>query len=157
MISIIRSMFSEKMFLTGQPEEQRRHSLEMAVAALLIEVSRADLDLAESEKMSVITTLSKTFSLTGQELTELVALAEQEVEASVSIYQFTQLVNQEYSQTEKLELVEAMWKVAFADGSIDKYEDHLIRKVTDLIHVSHSDFIQKKLKVAESVDSAQES
>lgn len=156
MITTIRSFFIEKMFLPEQQESQKKYALEMAVAALLIEVSRADLDLSSSEKMSVITTLKQTFSLSGPDLVELIALAEQEVESSISIFQFTQLVNQEYSQPEKLELIEAMWRVAFADGELDKYEDYLIRKVADLIYVSHSDFIQRKLKVAESLDSNQE-
>lgn len=153
---MIRSFFTEKLFPPEQPESQKKRALEMAVAALLIEVSRADLDLNDSEKTSVILTLKKTFSLSNQDLDELVVHAEQEVESSVSMYQFTNLVNQEYSHSEKVELIEAMWRVAFADGELDKYEDYLIRKVADLIYVSHSDFIQRKLKVAEYLTSSQE-
>ena len=73
-------------------------------------------------------------------------MAESEVEESVSLHQFTRLVNDNYNPEQKLALIESMWKVAFADGELDKYEDYLIRKVADLIYVSHSEFIRCKLK-----------
>lgn len=152
MLASIRNFFSEQMSLSAQREEARQHSMEMAVAALLIEVSRADLELAEVEKQSVEKTLRRKFSLSDDELEHLVKLAKVEVEESVSIYQFVQLVNDNYEYADKVKLVEAMWEVAFADGALDKYEDHMIRKIADLIHVSHSDFIQRKLKVAEASD-----
>lgn len=152
MIAIIRSFFSEQLSLTAQREQARERSLEMAVAALLIEVSRADLNLVEAEKRSVEQTLKRQFSLTDEELDELVKMAELQVEESVSLYQFVQLVNENYEYADKVRLIEAMWEVAFADGELDKYEDHMIRKIAELIYVSHSDFIQRKLKVAEASD-----
>lgn len=127
---------------------------QLAVAALLIEVATADhiLDEAELTKLSVI--LEKKFSLPHEQLVELTDLAKSESADSTSLYQFTQLINRDCSHTEKFELIKAMWDVAYTDMNIDKYEEYIIRKVADLIHVSHSDFIKaKKIIQMTSVDS----
>ena len=79
-------------------------------------------------------------------INELIDDAEKTVEESTSLYEYTRVVNDEFSYTDKLELLSRLWKLAFADGSLDKYEDHLIRKISDLIHISHSDFIRIKLE-----------
>ena len=117
---------------------------QLAVAALLIEVATADhiLDEAELTKLSAI--LEKKFALPQDQLVQLTELAKSESADSTSLYQFTQLVNSECSHAEKFELIKAMWDVAYTDMNIDKYEEYIIRKVADLIHVSHSDFIRAK-------------
>lgn len=117
---------------------------QLAVAALLIEVATADhiLDEAELTKLSAI--LEKKFTLPHEQLIELTELAKSESADSTSLYQFTQLINRDCSHAEKFELIKAMWEVAYTDMSIDKYEEYIIRKVADLIHISHSDFIRAK-------------
>ena len=85
--------------------------------------------------------------MSEEELGELVKLAESEANQATSLYEFTRLINDEYDYKEKVELIENMWKIAFSDEQLDKYEEHLIRKISDLIYVSHSDFIKTKLNV----------
>jgi uncharacterized tellurite resistance protein B-like protein len=73
------------------------------------------------------------------------------VSESTSLYEYTRLINDSCSYQDKLNLVNSLWKIAFADNSLDKYEEHLIRKISDLLHVSHSDFIKEKIKVKEFI------
>lgn len=146
MLVRIRQFFNTYLTAEGEatqvsPEE----ATQLAAAALLIEVSRADYNLDEIERTAVLETLRDKFDLDPVMLDSLVKLAEEEIDKSASLYQFTRLINDFYSYAQKLELIGLMWKIAFADGNLDKYEEHLIRKVAELTYVSHNDFIRLKL------------
>jgi uncharacterized tellurite resistance protein B-like protein len=99
------------------------------------------------ERESVLTALQRAFGLSGTELQELAQLAEQSADQATSLHQFTDLMNRQYSPEQKVEVVALLWRVAVADGHIDKYEDYLVRKLADLLYVSHRDFIRSKHKV----------
>ena len=116
-------------------------------AALMIEVMLADFSLDDREQQAFISVLKRSFDLDENEVMELEELAHAKVEEATSLYEFTRQINDNFSLDEKLELVRNMWKVAFADGEIDRYEDGIIRRVTELIYISHSDFIRMKLEV----------
>ena len=139
-------------------EDGQRHSvdqLHLASAALLIELTRADRDIDESESKALLDILKKRFDLSADDLDELMTLAEQEAQDATSLYQFTSLINENFSREEKSQLILNMWEVAFADGRIDRYEEHMIRKVSDLLHLSHKDFISGKQEArARAGDSA---
>ena len=82
---------------------------------------------------------------------ELRALAHEKAEESTSLYEFTALVNTQFSVDAKLSLIKNMWRIAFADGEVDRYEDGVIRRVSELIYVSHSDFIRMKIAARDGV------
>lgn len=117
---------------------------QLAVAALLIEVATADHVMDGTELNALINLLERKFSLPHEQLLELADLAKTEAAEATSLYQFTQLINNECAASEKFELIKGMWEIAYADNQLDKYEEYVIRKVADLIHVSHSDFIRAK-------------
>jgi uncharacterized tellurite resistance protein B-like protein len=148
MIRRIQRFFSARI-QSGVQGGQQNHerALQLATAALLIEVTRADFHVEQSERRAVISAVQALFELSRQETDELVALAEEEVDGSVSLFQFTQLVDQEFSQEQKAKVIEMMWRVAFADLDKDKYEEYLVRKVADLLHVPHSIFTRTRHKV----------
>ena len=116
----------------------------LASAALLIEVATIDQYFDDTEFKKLQLLLTQTFSLTEGEVNELVKLAEKEASESTSLYQFTQLINRHCDDQQKYQLTCNLWQMAYADGVLDKYEEHIIRRITDLIHVSHSDFIRAK-------------
>ena len=124
----------------------RDHVLKLTSSALLIELIKVDHSVTNDEQVAVFKALKDAFQLEQNEIDELIELAEAEVKDATSLYQFTSLVNEHYQADEKIKLLEALWHVAFADGNIDRYEDNLIRRICELIHLSHSDFIQTKLK-----------
>jgi uncharacterized tellurite resistance protein B-like protein len=143
----IKLFFSEQL----SPGDQRNpeQAIQLAAAALMIELSRADFQQQPEEQAAIETALNKKFTLDPRQLAELVQLAEQEAREATSLYQFTRLINDHYSPEQKFKLVTALWEVAFADGDISKYEDHMIRKVAELIYLPHSEFIRAKLAVKE--------
>lgn len=127
------------------------HQKQLAVAALLVEVAMADHQFSELELQNINGILKRKFSLSPDELDELVNLAKHETNHATSLHQFTQLINQYCSQEEKFNLMKAMWEMAYADGDLNKYEDYIIRKVADLIYVPHSEFIRTKSLVKASL------
>lgn len=122
-------------------------TLQLAAAALLLEVARADYQRDQREFTAVKQALQQRFGLSEADLHELLQRAESESSSATALYPFTRLINENCDEREKTELIQALWQVAAADGDIDKYEDHLIRQVADLLYVSHSDFIRTKLTV----------
>ena len=127
------------------------HSLQLATAALLIEMTRADFKVEESERRMVGEAIRRTFDLSPEETAELIGLADEESRQSVSIYDFTRLIDRGFALEQKKHVVELLWRVALSDAELEKHEEHLIRKVAKLIHVRHSDFIDAKLRAQDSL------
>jgi uncharacterized tellurite resistance protein B-like protein len=126
----------------------REKARNLAMAALLVEVLRADYETAEAERRQVVESLRGMLGLGEAECAELLADAEQQVDRAHDLHQFTAEVNRALAPEEKLRLVEQMWRVAGADATVHKYEEHIIRRVSDLLHVSHREFIAAKLRAA---------
>ena len=147
MIKKIKELISNLSDKDVQEESQDSSLINNACAALLIEIAYADKDFDESEKMSLKNSLMTTYKIDEIEIDELILDASQSVQESTSLYGYTRIVNDEFSYDEKLNLLKNLWKIAYADGNLDKYEEHLIRKISDLIHVSHRDYINIKLEV----------
>ncbi len=121
--------------------------LDRACAALLVEIAFADKDFDEREKESLKQSLLKSYAIDIETINEIINDAKKTVEESTSLYEYTRTVNDEFEYPQKLNLLENLWKVAYADETLDKYEEHLLRKISDLIHISHSDYINVKLRV----------
>ena len=136
--------FFDSYFSAGDDNTHSVDQLQLASAALLIELTRADNQVDESETRKLLAILKQRFDLPETELEELVALASQQNQEATSLYEFTSLINEKFDVREKSQLILNMWEVAFADGRIDRYEEHLIRQVSDLLHLSHKDFITGK-------------
>ena len=145
MIKKIKDLLSNFSKEEERLEEEGISELDKACSALLIEVAFADKVFDESEILSLTTSLKEIYNLEHDTINELVSDAERTVNESTSLYEYTRVVNDEFSYNNKLQLLSRIWKLAFADGALDKYEEHLIRKISDLIHISHSDFIKIKL------------
>jgi len=149
MIDAIKRFFDDNLGTPAQDEEESRRicRLQLASAALMMELMRTDRHIDAKERETFSEALRRTFDLDAQTLKEISELAETEAQQATSLYEFTSLVNDSYSFEEKRTLLENMWRVAFADHHLDKYEEQLIRKIADLIHVPHSEFIRCKLRV----------
>ena len=147
MIDKIKNLISNLSKKEEQNQELNSSLLDNACAALLVEIAFADKDFDDTEKDSLRETLVKTYGLNEEEIEEIIQDADRSVEESTSLYGYTRIVNDEFNYEDKLDLIRNLWKVAYADGNLDKYEEHLLRKISDLIHVSHSDYINIKLEM----------
>lgn len=128
----------------GEPEDTR--ALQLACAALLVEVSRADAHVAPVEESEVLAALRRAYGLQEAQARALAAEARGLSDQAVSLSDFTRLLNERLSREERARVVELLWQVAWADGRIDRYEDYWVRKIADLLYVSHADFIRAKLR-----------
>ena len=134
-------------FFKQQEETSESHKPELAAAALLVEIMNADHELSDEESESIKTILFETLFLTEEVANELLETAKQQVHEASDLFQFTAIINETYSADEKVSLIESLWKVAYSDKKLDKYEEHMVRRIADLLYVSHSDFMQTKNRI----------
>ncbi|MGR2737107.1 tellurite resistance TerB family protein [Billgrantia sp. Q4P2] len=151
MLDTIQRFFQQAL---AEPErsENPAPTLELATAALLCEVMRADYHTDEAQLAALRELLMGHFQLSGSAVEELMEMAREEVEHSVDHYQFVSLIKQHYDYGQRCELVRMMWSLAQADGETHHLEEHRIRRLAELLHVSHSDFIRTKLQVQGKVE-----
>lgn len=143
MLSLLKDLFATVLGAEGSAPDST-HRRQLAAAALLTEVARADQHRDASEEGAMQEALGRVFDLPAGEIDALLDRAQAEVKASASDYAFTRLINEAFTAEEKSALLVEMWRVAFADGKLHKYEEHFIRRITALLHVPHSEFIRTK-------------
>lgn len=114
----------------------------LAAAVLLVEVMMADHKITDSEKEHLGESLVNMFGMQAAEASALVRDARNKHELLVSLHEMTNIINTHFDHQRKLELILQMWRMAYADRQWDKYEEHLIRKVADLLYISHKDFVR---------------
>ncbi len=143
MLNQIKLFFEQHLALSA-PEGSSEDKLQLATIVLFLEMMHMD-DKVEPQEQDIIQSLiQQNFSLTVEQATALIALAEQQRKQATDYFQFTSLINKEYSQEQKVRLIESLWKIAFIDGVLDMNEEYLVRKIADLLHVPHTAFIMAK-------------
>ena len=145
---MIKSLLSLFELPEAASPEDASQATQLAAAALLIETARADFHQDEAEEVALRSLLADTLQLSKAQVEELVTLANQRDDEATSLYEFTRVINDHYTPAQKLALIDLMWKVAYADSDLDKYEEHLIRRVAELTYVPHQDYIRSKLAAA---------
>ena len=146
MLQSLKSFFLSHLDPVIETPESKEHEFRLAVAALLVETMRTDFDTSAEERATFLMLVKSTFGLTDMEAKELLHLSEIAADDATSLYEFTRYINYHLPPERKREVIFLLWQIAYADGQLDKYEDHLIRKVAELIHLPHQEFIQTKLQ-----------
>jgi uncharacterized tellurite resistance protein B-like protein len=140
-----------KKFFSGRPEAkgvlETREPFELAIAALMLELARADFSQSPAELTAIRQLLEKRYGLTNAALDKLILDASRRADRAVSLHEFTHQLNQELPEAEKLAIIEMLWRVSRADGHIDTHEEQLILRIAGLLHVSDRDRVRLKLKV----------
>ncbi len=153
MLTAIRSFFDQ--YIADQPDEPEttaERRAQVAAAALLVEVARSDQSFSETERRAVLDSVQRKFSLSPAEAQQLLALAESESREAHDIYQFTSKIDAAFAPERKAQLIEELWRAAYSDAVLHEYEEHLIRRVANLLHVPHSRFIAAKLRVLATLE-----
>lgn len=147
MLNQLKSFMEKHLSIPeNESSEHQAHRIQLASAALMFELIRTDHEVSEAEIAELRDIMKTQMSLSDSETDELLALAEERATQSVSLYEFTSLICEQYDYPERIRLIENLWLIAYSDRHLDKYEEMVIRKTADLIYVSHSDFIQAKLR-----------
>jgi uncharacterized tellurite resistance protein B-like protein len=132
---------------SGKTDAVSEHAIQVATAALLIEMTKADGKVSEDERKAVMQTIQSRFNLTDDETNSLKELAKEKIRDATGYYEFTSLINKGLSYEQKVEIIEHLWGIALIDKHLDKHEEYAVRKIADLIYVEHKDFIDAKLKI----------
>lgn len=127
-------------------------SLQLATAVLLFDVMRSDAATSDAERAQAMTTPGKRFDLNDEAVAQLMAQAEQTAKQANDYFSFTSLMNDRFTQAQKIQVVEFMWQVAYADDTLDANENHLISKIASLLHVTHGEYIGAKLRAKEAAE-----
>jgi len=148
MIKKIRNFFNKSVSLgekSAELESEKR--IQVAACSLFVEMAGIDNEFSGEERERIIAIITKEFEIDSATAGELMELAALELKGSADLWQFTNLINENYSPEDKTRLMEMIWKVVYADGKLDKHEDYLVKKVAKLLHLRHSEMIDAKLKV----------
>ena len=150
MIVKLKKFFVKSSDRPANKKETTVHDIRIATCALFLEMATIDGRFSETERESIISILKKDYDLSDEHATALIEAANEELKKSIDLWHFTNLINQNYSKDEKLEIIETVWKVVYADGRLDKHEDYLVHKLAKLLRLSHKELIDAKLKVIHS-------
>jgi uncharacterized tellurite resistance protein B-like protein len=142
MLNAIKAFFDTHISTSEQPKEA---SDQVAVAALLVEVMLSDGSISPVEEEALQSFLQNFLKLNENHAVTLINLAKDASDDAQDLYQFTRLINNHFNYEERCELIKGLWKIAYADHKLDQYEEHRIRKISDLLYIRHSDFVKAKL------------
>jgi len=151
MIDMLKRFFSKATEdIAGSADQKANHDIRVATCALLVEIARIDETFTRVEMETVLSILQEKYGLTEKHAAALIAEAQKELEDSVDLWQFARLINENYSNDEKIEIIETLWRIVYVDGKMDRYEHYLMNKLKNLLRLSHEELINAKLKVLHS-------
>ncbi len=145
MLNRLRELFRSDSAEPGAGRSSE--DVQLATAALLVEMIRADGIVEDAEITAVSGLLRDRFSLAPEDVDALMKEAERAVDDSVEFHAFADAINKHFDASDKTQMIECMWRVAYADGAKDRLEEHLIRRVAEILYVPHHAFIQARRQV----------
>ena len=145
MIEAIQNFFKTRIE-AKEGDEEKETAARVAAAALLFEAAISDYQLDDVERQTIKNLITEQFNLERADAMTLIALAESQAKEATGLHGFTTLINQNWSETERVNLMEKMWRVVYADGRLDDHELHLMRKIQRLLHIPQVDYVAGKLR-----------
>lgn len=151
MIDVVKRFFNKAAPKASETSgRDSEHDIRVATCALFVEMARIDETFTEAEMKVILSILKERYGLSAEHAEALIAEAERELEQSVDLWQFARLINENYSNEEKIEIIETLWRIVFVDGKMDRYEHYLMNKLQNLLRLTHDQLITAKLKVRHS-------
>jgi uncharacterized tellurite resistance protein B-like protein len=148
MLNAIREFFDQHV--GAAPADDDRHAIALATAALLVETVRLDGEIDAAERAAAHRAVRAKFGLSEDEAATLLRLAEEEARDATDYYQFTSLINKRFSAAQKERVIELMWQVAYADEALSAHEQHVVRRIAELLYVPHRAYIAAKLRARDA-------
>ncbi len=153
MLNLLKSFFTEKMELPQvsaaapqAPQPQEDKTIQIATCAILLEAALADNELSREEIEHIHTALSHLYDMDTADVEKLIEITREEGKNAIDLWQFTNLINKHYNLEQKILLMEHIWKVILSDGTLDKFEDYLARKLKPLLRLDHKQWIDAKIR-----------
>lgn len=130
-----------------QDELERFDRIQIASCVILLEVAKFDFDFSSIEKETTKAILKNEFAIPEDAIEDLMKISEEKREDSVDLWEFTNVINKNFSREEKIKIIEAAWKIIYADDKLDKYENHYVHVLADLLRLRHNELIDAKLNI----------
>ena len=127
--------------------DQLDQKLKVATTVLFLEMAYIDFNLAPEEEVQISKTLTELFGLNSKEVADLIELAREKRENNSDIWTFAGLIKANFTREQKIDILEKLWTLIYTDGKVDKFEDHLIHKISTLLGLEHGEMIAAKIKV----------
>jgi uncharacterized tellurite resistance protein B-like protein len=140
---------------SGLSKEDRELRLKTATCVILLEAATADENFSEQEQRKILDILKVRYNMTDDEVEELIEKSERERADSTDLWYFTNLINENMDNEEKYSLLELVWEVIYSDGTLDKFENYIARKLQNMLNLDHSTFIELKMKVKNEITASQ--
>ena len=151
MLDIIKRFFDKATAEVSNDVNQiTAHDIRVATCALFVEIARIDETFTDAEMEAILSILKEKYGLSQDHADALIAEAEKELDKSVDLWQFANLINDNYSYAEKIEIIETLWRIVYVDGKMDAHEHYLMGKLQSLLRLTHDQLITAKLKVLHS-------
>ena len=151
MIDVVKRFFNKATPKVNEASSQNtEHDIRVATCALFVELAHIDEKFTQEEMNTIVSILKERYGLSPEHADALIAEAERALENSVDLWQFSNLINKNYSTEEKIEIIETLWRIVYVDGKMDQYEHYLMNKLQNLLRLSHDQLIAAKLKVLHS-------
>jgi uncharacterized tellurite resistance protein B-like protein len=151
MIDVVKRFFGKAPAeISKDANQNAAHDIHVATCALFVEIARIDEKFTEAEMQTILSILRQKYGLSQDHADALIAEAERELEKSVDLWQFTRLINENYTNEEKIKIIETLWQIVYVDGKMDQYEHYLMNKLQNLLRLTHDQLITAKLKVLHS-------
>lgn len=148
MIDLMKKFFGERQTQDSTAREpDSEHDIRIATCAIFLEIASIDGEFSEEERHLIVSNLKENYQLSDEYVDELIEAAQKELDQSLDLWHFTNLINQNYSEEERSQIVEMVWRIVYVDGRFDKHEDYLIHKLSKLLRLTHGQLIDAKLRV----------
>jgi uncharacterized tellurite resistance protein B-like protein len=148
MIDLVKRFFGKREGeRTSAAEDRSDHDIQVATCALLLEMSNIDGVFSQEERDRIVSILEKEYNMTHEYVEGLIHEADRDLKESVDLWQFTNLINQNYTEAERIRVVELIWEIAYTDGRLDQHEDYFVHKLANLLRLTHPQLIDAKLRV----------
>ena len=146
MLDLVKKYFSPDGRTPISSQNTDSKHILVATCALLLEMAAVDGEFSDEEQNVILSILRNDHHMSGSEATEIIKSAQAQRERSIDLWQFTNLINQNYSEEDKIRVMETIWNVIYADGKLDGHEDYLVHNLANLLRLSHSQLIEAKLR-----------
>ncbi len=148
-LSKIKDFFQENIAIEEQVSDSHKNEDKVVIAtcALLLEMAHTDEEFSDIEESEIKKIMQSEFNLSDSKVDAIISLSNEARKESLDLWQFTNLINENYSKEQKIQVIELFWRVIYADNKVDKYEEYLVRKLSYLLNIDHKDMIEAKLNV----------
>lgn len=125
--------------------------IQIAATALMVEMANSDGNITEEEYESIVNSVKNVFKIEKEKVKELIKISKEELKESVSLYEFSGVINANFSHEEKIELMDQLWMLIYTDHKLDKYEDKLIKQIGGMLKLDHKEIINSKLFIKQQM------